>query len=44
VIADWEDEEDAIAWDGVGAGRNNAEILNARNCFFGIKDDTRTTA
>lgn len=29
--------------DGVGAGRNDVEILNTRNCLFGIEDGARTT-
>jgi hypothetical protein len=37
VIADLENEGDAATQDGVGASRKDAEILNARNCFFGIE-------
>jgi hypothetical protein len=29
--------------DGVGAGINDVEILNTRNCLFGIEDGARTT-
>lgn len=27
----------------VGAGRNDVEFLNTRNCLFGIEDGARTT-
>jgi hypothetical protein len=44
AISDRDDEEDMIACDGVGARKNDAEILNTRNCFFGVENNARTTA
>lgn len=39
MVNDQENEEDVTIWDVVGAGRNDAEILNTRNSFFDIEDD-----
>lgn len=39
-----EREGDVAAWYGVGAGKNDAKILNTRNCFFRIEDGARKAA
>lgn len=39
-----EREGDVATWDGVGARKNDAKILNARNCFFRIEDGARKAA
>jgi hypothetical protein len=39
-----EREGDVAAWYGVGVGKNNAKILNTRNCFFRIEDGVRKAA